>query len=371
MSELEILRRKEYKRNRKKWLLIQATVILLLAAMALGAFWVYNRMNQTYYVEYTEKSGIDYKVRYIPNDYFESEWIEKDQAYISSLINGMTADFTYDLVAGRADMGFSYKYQIDQQLLIANKDTGAPYYTAAENIVPLTSADASSGYGLQIKDTVLIDYEKYDEIAREFVDTYNLKNASCTLIVTLDVTFFSANQQFALEGQNRYTTSLNIPLAEDTFHIHTTASSPAGEIKTFAYKDVSNRGFYLVAGIVTASLTGVLAVVLLVFIHLTKNEDITYAAKIRKILNAYGSFIQRMNGEFDCQGYQVVSIMTFTEMLGIRDTIQAPILMSENRDETMTRFFIPTDTNLLYVFDIKVDNYDEIYEKDESALQTV
>ena len=62
MSELEILRRKEYKRNRKKWLLIQATVILLLAAMALGAFWVYNRMNQTYYVEYTEKSGIDYEL---------------------------------------------------------------------------------------------------------------------------------------------------------------------------------------------------------------------------------------------------------------------------------------------------------------------
>ena len=35
--------------------------------------------------------------------------------------------------------------------------------------------------------------------------------------------------------------------------------------------------------------------------------------------------------------------------------------MSENKDETMTRFYIPTSTKLLYVFEIKVDNYDEIY----------
>ena len=110
---------------------------------------------------------------------------------------------------------------------------------------------------------------------------------------------------------------------------------------------------------------------LAVFVHVTKNDDITYAAKIRKILSAYGSYIQRMDGEFDCQGYQVVAIQSFTEMLGIRDTIQAPLLMTENRDETMTRFLIPTDTNLLYVFDIKVDNYDEIYGRMESSLQTL
>jgi hypothetical protein len=35
--------------------------------------------------------------------------------------------------------------------------------------------------------------------------------------------------------------------------------------------------------------------------------------------------------------------------------------MTENRDKTMSRFFIPTANQLLYVFEIKVDNYDEIY----------
>jgi hypothetical protein len=82
---------------------------------------------------------------------------------------------------------------------------------------------------------------------------------------------------------------------------------------------------------------------------------------VRRIVNSYGSFIQQMLGGFDTEGYQVIAVRSFTELLGIRDTLQAPILMSENRDETMTQFLIPTSNKLLYVYTIKVDNFDEIY----------
>ena len=39
MSELEIQQRQEYKRKRKKWILIQSIALLLLAALTLGSFW--------------------------------------------------------------------------------------------------------------------------------------------------------------------------------------------------------------------------------------------------------------------------------------------------------------------------------------------
>ena len=63
-----------------------------------------------------------------------------------------------------------------------------------------------------------------------------------------------------------------------------------------------------------------------------------------------------------------VMIKTFVELLGIRDTIQAPVLMCENKDETMAQFFIPTNTKILYTFVIKVDNYDEIYGESEEIV---
>jgi hypothetical protein len=50
---------------------------------------------------------------------------------------------------------------------------------------------------------------------------------------------------------------------------------------------------------------------------------------------------------------------TFDEMLEIRDTIQAPILMHENADKTCAKFIIPTDSKLLYLFQIKIEGYSE------------
>ena len=371
MSEHEMQRREEYKRNRKKWTLIQIIAIAVLAVLALSMFALYSRMNQTYYIEYTEKSNIDYKVQYKETPFFEEEWIEKDQAYISSLVNSIIADFNYRMDMGTSNISFDYKYQINANLLITDKSTGNVYYTVQENLLPEKSGVAKKTSTLRIGESVAIDYVKFNEIATSFTDIYDLKSATCALVVTLDVEVLSSAEQFEEGNQNRYSTSLNIPLDEDTFSIHTSSSVPQSESRVIAYKGAEGSIVFHVCGIICAILSALGVVALLIFLHLTKNEDITYEAKISKLLRAYGSYITRIEGEFDCEGYQLVAIKSFTEMLGVRDTIQRPILMSENKDATMTRFLIPTNTQVLYLFEIKVDNYDEIYAPKEEPVEEV
>jgi len=366
MSEREILRRQEYKRNRKKWATVQLVAICLLVAIALGSFWIYTVMDRTYYIEYTESSKIDYKVQYENNDFFEEEWIGKDQAYISSLIKGIVADFNYTLNMDSSNIEFNYKYNIKANMVISDKNTGNAYYTVKEDILAPISQVTKGSSSVTINEQVSIDYIHFNQIASTFVKQYNLKDSTSTLYVTLDVEVLSSGEQFEQNNQNKYSTSVSIPLAVDTFNIQTTSSAPTEESKVLAYKGFAARDIFRVTGSVSAVLAGLGVLVLLVFLQLTKNEDITYAARVRKLVSSYGSFIQRMAGEFDDSGYQTVAIKSFTEMLGIRDTIQSPILMTENRDETMTRFLIPTNTKLLYVFEIKVDNYDEIYSRIEA-----
>ena len=88
--------------------------------------------------------------------------------------------------------------------------------------------------------------------------------------------------------------------------------------------------------------------------------------------DSYKSYIQRILNEIDTDGYQLLYVDAFKDMLEIRDTIGAPILMNENEDKTRTRFFIITNTNILYMFEIKVENYDEIYgiNKSEEKVHT-
>ena len=361
MSELEIQRRQEYKRNRKKWMLIQLTAIILLAVISLGLFIGYNQMNKTQYIEYKEQGNIDYKVHYSENEFFPDEWIDKDKSYVSSLTDGIKADFAYIMKTG-ANMSFNYTYQIDAQLLITKKDTGAPYYTLEENILPQKSVSVKNGTALKINEGVYIDYKKYDDIARGFVDTYD-KNANCVLLVILKVDIVSEYSKFDQKMNNSYTTTLNIPVAEDNYNITRTSGTPENEVKLFEFNNSTSKNVLLILAIVFASLALILAVLLLIFMRLTRNEDVTYTAAVNRILKSYDSYIQRINGEFDCEGYQIVEIKTFNEMLGIRDTIQSPILVSENRDETMTKFLIPTNTKILYTYIIKVENYDEIYSR--------
>ena len=361
MSELEIRQRREYKQNRKKWMIIQAIAIILISAIALGSFLIFDRMNRTYYIEYTENSKIDYTVSYKENDFFKEDTIGPGKEYITYLIDGITANFSYGLDMGMTNVGFNYSNSIDATLQIADKNSGNSYYSHTDTLVPNRHMSSTRTRGVAVAEQVGIDFMGYNKEAKDFIRTYNLKNASATLIVTLNVEVISTSDQFRQQNENTYSTALNIPLAEETFSVHTTASTPAGEVKTIAFNGSASRQIFYVVGLISAIVAVLLAMVLLVYAYMTRNEDITYAARVRKILRSYGSFIQRMEGEFDSEGYQIIVIKTFAEMLGIRDTLQAPVLMTENSDETMTQFLIPTNTKLLYVFEIKVDNYDEIY----------
>lgn len=362
MSELEFLRRQRYKRNRKRLSIIQLVAIILLATMALASFLVYKRIDRTQLIEYTESGNVDYRVQYKENNFFPDEWLEKDQTYISSLINGMSADFKYNINTSSDEMKYNYQYVINATLKIESKDKGTPYYVFEEQLSPQKSGVIKEQKSLQISESVSIDYVKYNSLAKTFIDTYGLESAaSCTLVVTLDVATKCTNNGFDDINQINYSTSLNVPLAVDSVNVFRTSSNTEGQVNTLEYAGATNRNTFLVMAYAFAAAAIVLALLRAAFLILTKNDDVTYKEQIRKIVRSYGSFIQKMFGEFDCKDYQIVQIKSFVEMLGIRDTIQSPVLMCENKDETMTRFYIPTATKILYMFEIKVNNYDEIY----------
>lgn len=361
MSEAEIKRRQDYKRNRKKWILIQAIAIAVIAAIALGSFLVYDRMNRTYYIEYTENGSVDYKVKYEDNSFFEEEWIGSGQSYVSSLVEGIQADFKYALNMDTSNVGFDYTYGITAQLIVSDKSTGDHIFDPTDVILPDTTIGVRLTDSFVIHESVFVDFEKYEALAHRFVETYGLNNATSMLVVTLNVDVLSSSNEFETNNENSYSVSLNIPLGEENFSMHSSSSVPAGESKVLACQGAINQNVFLTFCIVAAVIAFILACVLIAFVYITRNEDVNYTIKVQKLVSAYRSFIQQIDGEFDTAGYQIVPIKTFVEMLGIRDTIQSPVLMSENKDQTKTQFFIPTNTKLLYVFEIKVDNYDEIY----------
>ena len=136
MSEVERKKRQEYRLRRRKLIIIQAIAIILVAIIAISSFVIYNRMNRTYYIRYTERGNTDYKIHYVENNFFEEEWIPSGQAYVSSLVDGILAEFEYDLAMDANKVDFDYSYSIVAQILISDKTSGAPLFSPEYELLP-------------------------------------------------------------------------------------------------------------------------------------------------------------------------------------------------------------------------------------------
>ena len=361
MSEAERKKRQAYKENRKKWIITQIIAISLISIIVVGSFVTYDRVNREYYIHYNESGKVDYDVFLHENNFFDDDSVGANQAYIASLIKNIKASFAYDLRMDADKVSFDYAYSIAANMVITDKTSGKSIYTVTDYLVEPTEKSINNGNRISVRNAVDIDFAKYDALATSFINVYGTKNATASLLVTLDVDVISRCDEFSNSEDNSYFVTMTIPLNVNTVDIKVSYPVADAESKVLACSGAVSLDFLRTVGIVAAIIDILLAGLLVLFIYITRNDDINYMIKVKKLVNAYRSFIQQMEGSFDVSGYQVLQIKTFNEMLGIRDTIQSPILMCENVDQTKTQFFIPTATNLLYLYEIKVDNYDAIY----------
>ena len=129
MSEEEKRKRDLYKRRRDRWIRIQAVLISAVTLLAIVFGFVYYRANQTYYISYDESGAVDYKVYLFENDFFEEEYLGKDQAYVASLIDDVKADFQYTLDMDADNVEYKYSYRVDTVLEIIDKKSGIALFS--------------------------------------------------------------------------------------------------------------------------------------------------------------------------------------------------------------------------------------------------
>jgi len=359
MSEAEKSRRQDYRRVRKKWIAVQAVILAVAFLVAVISLSLSFLLDNEHYINYKESSKVDYGVFLKENEFYKESYLGSDKTYVASLINRVAADFTHTLnVDSTEAMNFQYTYGVEAELQIVDKLSGGVLYAPVYEVIPEKTLTAD-GTGFVIRERVVLNYDDYNALANRFIATYDLTGVESNIVLRMQV---SSNYT------EPYTSSLEIPLTTKTVHVQMAATTPAGDGQILIKGD-SIASF--VASVIAYVFLGVallLGIEIVLFTYLTRNTDITYEIRVSRILKAYKSFIQKINNAFRTDGYQILMVDTFREMLEIRDTIQSPILMNENEDKTCTRFLIPTNTKLLYVYELKIEDYDEIYaQPDESS----
>ena len=256
-------------------------------------------------------------------------------------------------------MNYRYSYSIKSRLEILDNGSEVAIFNPERELVSVQNKSQSSSNRLRINEIVVINYDEYNDLANKFLDTYDLTSTTSSIVVTLEVDVLSDCEAFSGSAIDTYTSELRIPLTTKTVNIKMTSAVPDEEAKMIACTRGAGSEVFKTTAIVLGVVDALMILLLIAFICLTRTPDITYAARVKKIVSQYKSYIQKINNLFETRGYQIILVNTFDEMLEIRDTIQAPILMFENEDKTCTKFMIPTDSKLLYLYEITVEGYTE------------
>ena len=201
MSEEERKRRIGYRQKRKKYITVITAVLVAFVIFTLVFAALAVLFNKTYYVNYAEKSSVDYGVHLKDNEFYEEPFLGKDYAYIATLIDGIEATFDYGMdIDSESDVDFSYTYRIDSLVTIKDRTSGKVLYAPKFNEIPEKS-NTVSGNTVSVKQTVFIDYNKYNEIATKFLNVYKPSNVDVNLQVQMIVSVKGVSDEFQ-ENEN-------------------------------------------------------------------------------------------------------------------------------------------------------------------------
>lgn len=353
MSEFEKVQRDQYQLKRNKCIFVQKILLILLSVAFLLCMIGYIKYDRNTYVYYTEDGNAIYKAYLSENDFYDEEYLNGSHAYVSSLVEKMTADFSYNLSIKTNKVEFKYNYHIDAQLEILDINTKAPIYNPTYEILPLVT-DSSVGNHLSINKHVEIDFQKYDGIAKSYLSEYKLQDTSSTLIVRMYVNVVGESETFANDRSGEYVTELRIPLVKTIFKPEVSSTIPAGEQKILAI----NKNIRVVYGRISFILgffVLISATILTFYVISTRNKHIDYRRRVDRIHRNYRSYIQQITNKFDMEGYQILYVKTIDELLDIHDTLQKPIMSYENEEKTNNQFFIVADFKIIYLYELYAD----------------
>lgn len=304
---------------------------------------------------YKESSNVDYNVYLKENDFYNITFLEKDNQYIASLIDYIETDFDYELAILKENVSYNYSYRVEAEVDVKEPSTDKSIYNFTEVMIAEKKFNNTSNSDVKIDETVIIDYNKYNDLINKFVSVYDLENVSSRLYVNMYIKIDGGNIDFARDANNEYIISLEIPLTTNTIAINLN-SNLIGCEETLINCETEEFCWLKVCIALAVILEIYLVVSLIKYIVTSRTPEDIYRIEISKILSDYGSYIQRITKPLSVKKVLPVYVDSFNDLLEIRDTIQEPILMYEKRNKCRTIFMIPSKTDIVYVFEIKVNN---------------
>ena len=343
-KQLSEILKKDIKRN--KTITKYLSLIVIISTILISFITLYIENNKIKYIKYNEQGNVDYKVYLKKNNFFEEEYLKENKEYISSLIDNVQAQFKYNLSIEQENIINKYTYKILSNVKVTDKTTKKNLYDKTEILIPEKETYITEKE-INIKESIEIDYNKYNDLIKSFINIYEVGNIESDLTVNMIIDIMDSNEKI-----KESIITLRIPLTTNTMDIDIKNDLVEEKNNVIKYKkDKKYSLLFILITIISLLVDLILIIKLIIYIKKTRSIITKYKKEIKKILRNYKQYIQKIDNKINYEKYEQINVSTFTDLLEIRDTIQGPILMIEEKN--CTKFIIPAE-KILYIYTVKI-----------------
>lgn len=302
-------------------------------------------------VKLIERGKIDYQVVLKENNIYDKNVIEKKEnlTFLAPLVESINMDLYYKTNFDKDVEGF-YNARATGELVIYNPKTKANYFIKkyeldSDDNILLNSK--KSDY----KTSLLIDYNQYNEIAKEFKKNYS-KDAEAKFNVYLDITTKLSPLDYKTFKTVYSKLEASISLGKEEVEIIDTSID---NTKNIPFKQQKTTIYSIVLeGLLVLFVT----FLIIVFIKLNKllsriDPKLTeYDRELKRILKEYDDIIVNVSILPPDGEYKKVVINDFEELLDLKEQLKEPIRFIEIAPKNKSYFFIKHDDEV-FVYTLK------------------
>lgn len=348
------------KSKRQLKLITYFLILIIITVIGIISYYLISAGINSYIIKevsYKEKSDIDYKVYLFDNNFFDAPYIEKGKTYISSLIDYIDIEMKYNLNFSELVSG-KYIYYVNGTILAnkpnSNNDT---YWNKTYTLVEPQIVEYDSNKGFDFITNIKVDYQKYNNILKEFKSEYGLAFDG---LLKIELNVQSTNETTIMSNPIKINSiaQLSIPLTQQIINLSIDLSNINEENRVFEKEqhiDLRDKIF-----ITTGSILLMLYIITL-FIWFQKikkylKSQSVYNKTRRKILKTYNSIIVNTENVplFDTKN--IINVSDFTELIDAQSEVRMPINYIEIKANKES-IFILIGNNVVWIYTLIDEEY--------------
>jgi hypothetical protein len=346
---------------------IKYTLLILFIALfsLLGSLLIYKGLNNKKIVtiNYKENNNIDYKVYLKQNTFFETPYLPKDKTYISTLIDYIDTDFSFNMAYNKKVSG-NYTYYIKGTLMANKTDNDSKSYLTKEyNLTDSVTGTINNSKNFSINQNIKIDYQKYNALLTEFKKEYGLTidgKLKVELIVNTTANYNGSSKPIV----DSSSMNIDIPLTEQAVDISINTNPQVKDktvtLETLIVKNLAHK-LYMSGGFISIIMIIILLISLIKEINYANSKISKYNKELQRILETYDSIIVSVNEVKDFADYNIIKVNSFEELLDAHNEIRMPINYIQIQKNRKSLFFLIND-NIAWLYELK-NEYGDSNEK--------